>query len=51
MVFVKIIITLYTLNLYSAVCQLYIKKTGRKKVGVIPDKMKMWSEVNRIWSQ
>ena len=25
------IIMLYTLNLYSAVCQLYLNKTGRKK--------------------
>ena len=29
------IIVLYTLNLYSAVCQLYLKKTGRKKEIVI----------------
>ena len=26
-----VIIMLYTLNLYSAVCQLYLNKTGRKK--------------------
>ena len=25
------IIVLYTLNLYGAVCQLYLNKTGRKK--------------------
>ena len=25
------IIMLYTLNLYSALCQLYLNKTGRKK--------------------
>ena len=28
--YVREIITLYTLNLYSAVCQLYVNKTGRK---------------------
>lgn len=26
---------LYTLKLYSAVCQLYLTKTGRKKVVII----------------
>ena len=29
--YVTQIITLYTLNLYSAVCQLCLNKTGRKK--------------------
>ena len=31
MMHVSHIITLYTLNLYSAICQLYLDKTGRKK--------------------
>ena len=31
MMYVNQIIMLYTLNLYSAVCQLYLNKTGRKK--------------------
>ena len=31
MMYVSQIIMLYTLNLYSAVCQLYLKKTGRKQ--------------------
>ena len=31
MTYVSHIIMLYTLNLYSAVCQLYLCKTGRKK--------------------
>ena len=29
--YVNQMIILYTLNLYSAVCQLYLNKTGRKK--------------------
>ena len=29
--YVKQIIMLYTLNLYSVVCQLYLNKTGRKQ--------------------
>ena len=29
--YVSQIITLYTLNLFTAVCQLYLNKTGRKK--------------------
>ena len=32
MMYVSQIIMLYTLNLYSAVCQLYLSKTGRKKL-------------------
>ena len=36
MMYVRQIIMLYTLNLQSAVCQLYLNKTGRnKKVGVL----------------
>ena len=35
MMYVSQIIMLYTLNLYSAVCQLYLKKTGRKKLRVL----------------
>lgn len=31
LVYVNQIITLYTLDLYSAVCQLHLSKTGRKK--------------------
>ena len=31
MMYVSQIIMLYTLNLYSAVCQLHLNKTGRKK--------------------
>lgn len=31
MMYVNKIIMLYTLNLYSAICQLYINKTGRKR--------------------
>ena len=31
MMYVSQIIMLYTLNLYSAECQLYLNKTGRKK--------------------
>ena len=31
MMYVSQIIMLYTLNLYSAVCQLFPNKTGRKK--------------------
>ena len=30
MMYVNQAIMLYTLNLYSAVCQLYLNKTGRK---------------------
>ena len=30
MIYVSQIIILYTLNVYSAVCQLYLNKTGRK---------------------
>ena len=33
--YVNKIIMLYTLNLYSAICQLYINKTGRKKISKI----------------
>ena len=29
--YASLIIVLYTLNLYSAVCQLYLNKTGRNK--------------------
>ena len=32
MMYVSHIITLYTLHLHSAVCQLYLSKTGRKKL-------------------
>ena len=32
MIYVSQIIMLYTLNFYSAVCQLYLNKTGRKKI-------------------
>ena len=31
MMYVSHIIMLYTLNLHSAACQLYVNKTGRKK--------------------
>ena len=31
MMYVSQIIMLHTLNLYSAVCQLYLNKTGRKE--------------------
>ena len=31
MMYVSQIIMLYTLNLYSAVCQLYVSKAGRRK--------------------
>ena len=31
MMYAHQIITLYTLNFYSAICQLYLNKTGRKK--------------------
>ena len=31
MMYLSQIIMPYTLNLYSAVCQLYLNKTGRKK--------------------
>ena len=31
MIYASQIILLYTLNLYSAVCQLYLSETGRKK--------------------
>ena len=31
MIYVIQAVTLYTLNLYSAVCQLYVNKTGGKK--------------------
>ena len=31
MMYVSQIIMLHNLNLYSAVCQLYLNKTGRKK--------------------
>ena len=31
MIYLSQIIMLYTLNLYSAVCQIYLNKTGRKK--------------------
>ena len=31
MMYVSQIVILYTLNLHSAVCQLYLNKTGRKK--------------------
>ena len=31
MMYISQINMLYTLNLYSAVCQLYLKKTGIKK--------------------
>ena len=31
MIFVSQIIMLYTSNLYSAACQLYLNKTGKKK--------------------
>ena len=31
MMYVSQIIMLYTLNLYRAICQLYLNKTGRKK--------------------
>ena len=34
MMYVRQIIMLYTLNLYSAVCQLYFNKTRRKKIKV-----------------
>ena len=30
--YISQIIMLYTLNLYSAVCQLHLNKTGRKKL-------------------
>ena len=33
MMYVSEITMLYTLNLYSAVCQLYLNKTGRKMSG------------------
>ena len=33
--YVNLIIMLYTLNLYSAVCQLYLNKTEKKKVTVL----------------
>ena len=33
--YVNQIIMLYTLNLYSAVCQLYLNKTEKKKVTVL----------------
>ena len=36
MMHVSQIIMLYTLNLYSAVCQLYLNKTGRKKIYGMP---------------
>ena len=32
MMYVSQVITLYTLNLYSAVCQSYLNKAGRKKI-------------------
>ena len=32
MMYVSQVIMLYTLNLYSAVCQLYLNKTGRKNI-------------------
>ena len=32
MMYVSQIIMLYTLNLYSAVCQFYLNKTGRKNI-------------------
>ena len=35
MMYVSQIIMLYTLNVYSAVCQLYLNKTGRKKVHLL----------------
>ena len=35
MVYVSQIITLYTLNLHSAVCQLYLDKIGIKKIHVL----------------
>ena len=31
MMYVSQIIMPYTLNIYSAICQLYLNKTGRKK--------------------
>ena len=37
MMYVSQIIMLYTLNLYSAVFQLYLNKTGRKKNKVKPN--------------
>ena len=35
MMYVSQVIMLYTLNLHSAVCQLYLNKTGRKKKTLI----------------
>ena len=32
MMYASQIIMLYTLNLHSAICQLYLNKTGRKKL-------------------
>ena len=35
MLYVNKIIMLYTLNMYSAVCQLNLNKTGRKNILII----------------
>ena len=38
---------LYTLNLYSAVCQLYLNKTGKKKV--VKMKPLEWALIQSAW--
>ena len=34
MMYLSKIIMLFTLNLYSAICQLYLNKTGREKIKI-----------------
>ena len=36
MTYISQIFMLYILKLYNAVCQLYLNKTGRKKIHLIP---------------
>ena len=52
MMYVTQIIMLYTLNLYSAVCQIYLNKTGRKiketqitRISKWVSKITRWKEI------
>ena len=47
MMYVNHIIMLYTLNLYSAVCQSYLNKTGRKKKGLVQE-FQRWLSWNKL---
>ena len=49
MVYVSQIIMLYTLNLYSTICQLYLDKTGRKKIRMNETLLWVWVKTIMTW--